>query len=344
MLAADPKTLDLYPIDYPFETLVDRIKAGKLLLNPDFQRDYKWDKSGWERASKFIESCLMRIPLPSCYFAEDEQSRHLVIDGVQRLTTILNFFGDEFALEGLTTFSDLEGKRFSELGDHQADLENSTIRCIILRKANPKRIVREIFSRLNQGAVSLSPQEVRHALYPGDFDSLLTELAKSPTVATFGQGPRSRTKRDSREADELVLRYFAFRDDFANYDGRNLGKFLDTYMESKSATSDAEIASMRDDFNRSLRKCISVFGKTVFMDTSKTRKRQSIVYYDLLMHSMSTLSDEQVDEKKEEIMSALGSLFKSAPFQRALAGGLQNKSSITTRRKIWESLLAKATG
>ena len=89
------KTLNLYPIDYPFETLVSRINSDppKLILDPEFQRKYKWDKEGWGRASKFIESCLMRIPLPSCYFAEDESGKHFVIDGVQRLTTIKLFFG-----------------------------------------------------------------------------------------------------------------------------------------------------------------------------------------------------------------------------------------------------------
>jgi uncharacterized protein with ParB-like and HNH nuclease domain len=162
------KTLNLYPIDYPFETLVSRINLDKpkLILNPDFQRKYKWDKDGWARASKFIESSLMRIPLPSCYFAEDKEGRHFVIDGVQRLSTIAKFFNDEFTLEGLSKFKELEGKKFSELGDLKAELEATTIRCIVLRKDNPQAIVREIFSRLNQGAVKLSDQEVRHALYP----------------------------------------------------------------------------------------------------------------------------------------------------------------------------------
>jgi uncharacterized protein with ParB-like and HNH nuclease domain len=159
---ANEKTLDLFPIDYPFETLISRINSStpKTILNPDFQRKYKWDKDGWVRASKFIESCLMRIPLPSCYFAEDEERRHLVIDGVQRLTTIKRFFNDEFALEGMTTFKELEGKKFSQIGEYQAELESTTIRCIVLRKENPKKLIREIFSRLNQGAVQLSGQEV----------------------------------------------------------------------------------------------------------------------------------------------------------------------------------------
>lgn len=200
----DQKTLDLYPIDYPFETLFSRMSAAdpKLILNPDFQRKYKWDKEGWERASKFIESCLMRIPLPSCYFAEDDSGRHVVIDGVQRLTTILRFFHDEFALEGTTTFKELEGKKFSELGQYKAELEGSTIRCIVLRKSNSKSIIREIFSRLNQGAVKLSDQEIRHALFPGSFDTLLGELAEKREIKEFGLGPSSQNLKDGREAED----------------------------------------------------------------------------------------------------------------------------------------------
>ena len=184
----DYKTLNLYPIDYPFETLNSRITANppKLILDPEFQRKYKWDKGGWERSSKFIESCLMRIPLPSCYFADDEDGRHLVIDGVQRLTTIVRFLNDEFALEGLNAFKELEGKKFSEIGAYQSELESTTIRCIVLRKENPKRLIREIFSRLNQGAVKLSDQEIRHAMYAGDFDNLLSELAILEPIRKFG--------------------------------------------------------------------------------------------------------------------------------------------------------------
>jgi hypothetical protein len=207
---ATEKTLNLYPIDYPFETLSARIRANppKLQLNPDFQRKYKWDKEGWERASRFIESCLMRIPLPACYFAENTDGSHLVIDGVQRLTTIQKFFDDGFSLEGMTAFQELEGKKFSEIGSHRADLEATTIRCIILRKENPKSLVQEIFSRLNQGAVKLSDQEIRHAIYPGTLNNLLLDLATNPTISSFGN-----TEKDSREGEELVLRFFAPRED-----------------------------------------------------------------------------------------------------------------------------------
>ncbi|WP_139276437.1 DUF262 domain-containing protein, partial [Pararhizobium antarcticum] len=211
------KTLNLFPIDYPFETLVSRVASKKLILNPDFQRAYKWDKEGWVRSSKFIESCLMRIPLPSCYFAEDEQSRHIVIDGVQRITTIMKFFNNEFPLEGLTTFKELEGKKFSEIGNLKAELEATTIRCIVLRKENPKKLIREIFSRLNQGAVKLSDQEIRHALYPGTLDELLFEIAGIDEIKNFGMGQNGEKVKDSRESEEQVLRFFAFRESIDEY-------------------------------------------------------------------------------------------------------------------------------
>jgi len=341
--SAPKKTLDLYPIDYPFETLFFRITAAdpKLILNPDFQRKYKWDKQGWARASKFIESCLMRIPLPSCYFAEDEQGRHLVIDGVQRLTTIVRFMRDEFALEGLSVFRELEGKKFSELGEHVQELESSTIRCIVLRKENSKSIIREIFSRLNQGAVSLSDQEVRHALFPGSFDGLLTELAQLKEIESFGRGPSSEVERDSREGEERVLRYFAFKDNMASYDGK-LREFLDKFMETHASLEPAKIRQLETDFKTALKHCAIVFGEDMFVDTSKERRRQSTVYYDLLMQTLGSVGTSTIETKKDKIKKAFEKLCASDDFQRSLSGGLANKASILRRQEIWAKLLKRA--
>lgn len=337
-----PKTLNLYPIDYPFETLVARLTtpSPKLVLNPDFQRKYKWDKQGWERASKFIESCLMRIPLPSCYFAEDQDGKHIVIDGVQRLTTISKFMQDEFALEGLTTFKDLEGKKFSELGEYQAELEATTIRCIVLRKENDQALIREIFSRLNQGAVSLSEQEIRHALYHGNFDKLLSKLAAQSVIANFGKGASTSDTKDSREAEEQVLRFFALEGNLGGYTDR-LSVYLDQFMEAHVTTTQAECDVFEQRFNQALNNCLEVFGDESFIDTSKVRARQSMVYYDLLMPSLGALTPGKAKKSKAKIKVAFIELCKSAAFQKTLSGGLQNKSSIIKRRSIWKTLLAK---
>lgn len=339
------KTLNLYPIDYPFETLVQRANSqpSKLILNPEFQRKYKWDKDGNERASKFIESCLMRIPLPACYFAENENGYHDVIDGVQRITTIKNFFNDNFALEGLTVYRELNGKRFSELGEFKNELESTTIRCIILRKENPQDLVTEIFARLNQGAVQLSPQEIRHAIYPGNLDTLLMELGTTPFIKNFGKGVSGVKKKNSREQEEMILRYFALQNQLEDYDD-NLSKYLDRYMEEKRMLDESEISLLREDFAKTLGKCLMVFDNKPFVNTAKAKKRQGLVYYDLLMWDFKNRTEDFLRRNKVNIVKKFNELCSDPEFDRTLSGGLQSKTAILKRRKLWVAKMKKVNG
>jgi uncharacterized protein with ParB-like and HNH nuclease domain len=339
------KVLNLYPIDYPFETLIQRASSNppKLILNPEFQRKYKWDKDGDERASKFIESCLMRIPLPACYFAENDAGKHFVIDGVQRITTIKRFFNNEFALEGLTIFKELEGKKFEDLGDYKNELESTTIRCIVLRKENPKDLVQEIFARLNQGAVKLSAQEIRHAIYPGSLDALLIELGKTPFIDSFGKGEAGTKEKDSREQEEMILRFFALQTNLNDYDDK-LSKYLDKYIAANQNPSPEEIDVLRSDFNNTLNKCLFVFDNNPFVDTSKDKQRQSLVYYDLLMWSFRNQSQEFLETNKGTLLSKFIELCNAPEFRKTLSGGLQLKSSIIKRRALWADKLASING
>lgn len=326
--------LNLYPIDYPFETLVSREASGKLILDPDFQRKYKWDTGGNERSSRFIESCLMRIPLPACYFAEDAHKNHLVIDGVQRITTIIRFLNNEFPLEGLTSFKDLNGKTFRELGDYRSDIENYTIRCIVLRNDNPKQLIQDIFARLNQGAVLLSSQEIRHAIYPGALDELLAELGSISIIQHFGEGKNTTLKKDSLEPEELVLRFFAFRGDLSDYEDKS-SKYLDKYMETHQSPSPEEINNMRSVFQSTVERCIEVFGDRTFVGAAYTKSIQSFVYYDLLMWAMQGYDDAFVSLNKEKLSNAFTNLCKNPTFKKNLTGTLLSKSAILRRRKLW---------
>ena len=342
------KVLNLYPIDYPFETLVDRVSKKKLKLNADFQRKYKWDKDGHKRGSRFIESCLMRIPLPACYFAESLNEKgevvHEVIDGVQRITTIQKFFNNEFALEDMGVFKELEGKTFNELDDFRNELENTTIRCVILRKENPKRLVNEIFARLNQGAVKLEPQEIRHAVYPGAFDRLLQDLAKNDVIKNFKikkaiNDEETSQEKDGRENEELILRYFALQSNLEDYDN-NLTRYLDKYMEQKQNISEIEVEELREDFNKTLSKCLKVFTvDEIFRDTTNNKPKHGLIYYDLLMWYFRQLPDVLVEEKKDTIKDSFNVFCKLPKFQVIKTGGLQKKESILKRRKLLKETL-----
>ena len=334
------KVLNLYPIDYPFETLVDRVEKGKLILNPHFQRQYKWDKDGDERPSKFIESCLMRIPIPSCYFAEMENSNHLVIDGVQRITTIQKFFNDKFALKGLTTFTELEGKRFSELGEYRNELESYTIRCTVLRKDNDKQVITEVFARLNQGSVLLTPQEIRHAIFGnGAFDKLLKELAQHERIKHFKLGKKGRQLKDGLESEEQVLRFFAMKGNLTDYNG-NFSQYMDKYMEQQQNINEQQVNTLRDLFQETMNKCLLVFGKNAFMNPGKNKPKESFVNYDLLMWSFQHYSKEFLETHQELIKKKFEELCNLPEFTRlASGGGLQRKQSILKRRSLWEAKL-----
>jgi hypothetical protein len=331
------KVLNLFPIDYPFETLVQRADSNppKLILNPEFQRKYKWDKDGNERASKFIESCLLRIPLPACYFAENDAGFHKVIDGVQRITTIKNFFNDKFRLEGLTLFKELEGKLFSEIGEnYKNELLSTTIRCIILRKENAEELVIEIFARLNQGAVNLSSQEIRHAIYPGSLDDLLIELGREPFIENFKKGASGTKEKNSREQEEMVLRYFAMQNDLSDYEG-NLSKYLDKYTALNKKLAQDKISDLRTNFKNTLNKCLLVFGNKAFVNTTKSKEKQGLALYDLLMWDFTNRDEQFIENHKIEIAKKFDELCNDINFQKTLSGGLQSKSSILKRRNLW---------
>lgn len=332
------QTLNLYPIDYPFETLVSRVEKKKLILDPDFQRVYKWDKDGDERSSRFIESCLMRIPLPACYFSEDADKNHLVIDGVQRITTIRRFFNDEFILEGLTVFTDLNGKKFSEIGDYREDLYNYTIRCIILRNDNPPNLVQDIFARLNEGSVILAPQEIRHALYSGTFNDLLHELAEDERISDFGKGKKGVKERHSQEAEEQVLRFFALREGIDKYDDR-IKPFLDSYMRDNQHPENEHVEELRELFNDTLDKCYFVFGEDTFKDMTKTRPKQSLVHYDLLMKDFSVRDWDFLRMNKERIKESFVEFCNDFQVRKTMAGGTLLKSKIIVRDNVWKRLM-----
>jgi uncharacterized protein with ParB-like and HNH nuclease domain len=93
------------------EDVVRRIEKGRFVLDPDFQREFVWDE---KKQSRLVESILMRIPLPVFYVAEDAQGRLVVVDGLQRLTTLKRFLLDELRLS-LEDRQELHGKRFTDL-------------------------------------------------------------------------------------------------------------------------------------------------------------------------------------------------------------------------------------
>lgn len=226
--------------DWTVETIVRQLQRGTIILNPKFQRRDAWAE---RHKSRFIESLFLGLPIPQIVLAESATQRgsFLVIDGKQRLLTLLQFAQSTsplpeendvtpLRLRGLEVHRDLNGKTWADLeadaawSEDLAAFENHTIRTVVVKNWPDERFLYLMFLRLNTGSVKLSPQELRQALHPGPFVDFVDDYAINSSAIQMVLNLR---KPDFRMRDvELVTRFYAFEFFLEDYTG-NLKLFLD---------------------------------------------------------------------------------------------------------------------
>lgn len=252
---ADAKqyTISGYGADFDVEGLVRRLDRGDIEI-PKFQRTFVWNL---KRASRFVESLLIGLPVPGIFLYRDKGSQTLrVIDGQQRLLSLQSFYGGkfpgskrEFILTGLE--SRFDGHAFADLpAEDRRRLNDSIIHASIIQQESPDDDGSSqfaLFERLNTTSTPLSAQEIRAAIYGGEFNNLLTELNEDEAWRTLF-GKRSSRKRD----EELVLRFIAMYFSFDEYQPP-MKQFLNEFMSD----------------NRNLEKCDQPEIRRVFKDTAR---------------------------------------------------------------------------
>ena len=247
--------------------LTELLADDQILLNPGFQRNKVWKER--KRKSLLIESLMLRIPIPAFYFYENEDSKFIVIDGLQRLSTIQSFINDEFRLSGLEYLHEFcDGKTFSELDvKYQQRIYRTQLAVNILDARSPSNVVFDIFRRVNTGGVSLKPQEIRNAISKTRTRELLVELYNSDE---FQNATHRKIKDDRMDGQELVLRFYAFWKNYdygrniLDYDTGNIAKFLDEALLLLNKASTEEIELFKKDFKRSLSLSYRIFGQYNF--------------------------------------------------------------------------------
>lgn len=216
--------------DYPVDGLINRFDRGDI-YRPEFQRNFVWTLS---QASKFIESILLGLPIPSVFLYKEEDSRqHLIVDGLQRLTTLHSYYkgifpGTDRAFRLKNVKSRFENKTLEDLDvEDQRRFVDAVIHAMIIQQTSPqgdKSSVFHIFERLNSNGTPLQPQEIRSAIYHGPFNSLLFELNRNDSWRDiFG-----RIHRRSKD-EELILRFLAFLFDETEYTSP-MKLFLNNFM------------------------------------------------------------------------------------------------------------------
>jgi len=240
------KPIDYDSKEYPVEILVQKYTDGlsddtNELFIPDYQRELVWDDV---IQSKFIESVLLGLPIPYIFVAdipgEKNEARLEIIDGVQRIRTLVRFLSNELKLENLEKLKKLNNFRFSDLPlPRQRRFKRTTLRIIELTDKADEDTRREMFERINTGAVALNDMEIRRGVQRGPFLEFIDRLSENPKFRSLC--PFSDALADRREPQEFVLRFFAYLNNYENFT-RQVSEFLNEYLEKNNNGSfDGEV-------------------------------------------------------------------------------------------------------
>jgi hypothetical protein len=313
-------------MDYPLDELairderrtamdvVRRIKKGRFVLDPDFQRGYVWKL---DKQSRLIESVLMRFPLPVFYVAEDEEGRLVVVDGRQRLTTLQRFMENKFALQ-LPDRPEIDKKKFEDLDMRlQNRVEDCQLLFYIIDRGVPEKARLDIFERVNGGEV-LTRQQMRNAMYNGPATVFLREEAETDLFVEATGKSLNKAKMLDREFVNRFCSFATLR--LEDYRG-DMDAWLAASLKSLNKAADAEREALRARFRRALRNNVLVFGWHAFREHSSMEQPRRVInvsLFDVMSVGLCDMEEATVVKRSSALRTAFWSRMKAEDFIRAI--------------------------
>lgn len=355
----DPSKIDVITQARTVDLLLTRLREGEMDLSPDFQRRANiWDE---KRKTSLIESILLRIPIPSFYVSENKAGDYTVVDGLQRLCAIAHFVDvdalnksldrklNPLRLEfvGLQSLQEYGGKSFSELPRPlQRRINETELTLHVIRPSTPSAVKFNIFSRINQGGLPLTAQEIRNALYDGEWRKRTRKIAESKK---FRDATDNKIKIERMADIELVLRFVALYSFDANRpDEQNLDEFLNDTVEKRCISWDEnKWTEIESAFYRALEYAIKVFGRFAFRKFSTSNGTRGPINRSLFETQMVLLARRQPNElckladHSGQILDGLGELLKSEDFAAALLYATGRGSSSNKRLELLGGLFER---
>lgn len=341
-------------------------KSSNYILRPKYQRRITWNN---KKRSKLIESFIMNIPVPPVFLYETEFGMYQVMDGLQRISTIMDYFDNKFQLEGLVEWNELNGKYYKDLPQKiKEGIERRQLSVITLLKESTKTNEQEanmkkmVFERLNTGGEKLAQQEVRNALYPGKFNDMCIELSENENFRKLW-GINISDEPDSEESDErdmenisdnklfvrmydveLVLRFFAMRN-IENYNIQ-LSKFLDLYLGNANKLSEENLNILKQKFIYSMEKVNNLFGDKAFCKYTRKGSKWSWTKPQRMIFDPMMLAIDSVDLDTKNIsvdrsIKILQEMYEKNENSDKFNGKKQSKIDIEERTKIFIDVICK---
>lgn len=311
---------------------------------PELQRRYVWTKKA---ASRFIESLLLGLPVPSIFLANLDSGKRLIIDGYQRIRTLVDYIaegvwggdGSVFRLSETESINKRwRGKSFKDLSeDDKRRLRNYSLHAIIFEQKHPQNDsgLYQVFERINTSGTPLNDQEIRNCVYQGSFNSLLFELNKNVHWRQLNNG-----EEDSRMRDiELILRFFAlntpevYRSDETVI---TLKHVMNKYMSDHVSADGVFLDDKRNSFNTVIAFIYNQFGVEAFFnlqnDLEKLRRRLYPTVFDSIMIATAiALSQGYVVEQGVDMKQRRMELLRDPDYRNCITQGTMRVDNIKGR-------------
>jgi len=309
----DPVTSDLDIREDPQSIFqfMRKLDQGNLIINPEFQRKVVWPI---DKQSKFIESVILNLPLPPIYINQRRDGKYILIDGLQRTSTLHRFINNQFKLITLQALPKLNDKLFSDLDEQlRAKIEDKKLYLYILKPSVPINVIYDLFNRINTGGTPLNRQEVRNCIYMGKSTRLLKELSEEQY---FREAIDNGIKDTRMKDQEAILRFLAFTlfDYETEYKG-DMSDFLENTLVYINKMDDNQINELKNQFKRVMELTYQFFGENNFRyPTPQSRGRINIAIMESVSYFFFKNTDEFLQINKKKIIQNYKKLIKDNDF------------------------------
>jgi hypothetical protein len=343
-------------LDISFGELINLYKNKELIIRPEYQRLFRWTP---KQKTALIESLLLAIPIPAIFVAEDKEGVWELVDGLQRVSTFISFFGElnpdasklayqvtdtenedeedkefiignKWKLEAGGLVESLEGFNIDTLpSKYKINLKRAVCRVEILRGESNTSMKYELFKRLNSGGSKLTAQESRNAIYRAinpAINDLILELSENQSFQKLTR--LSPQKKRELYDHELILRFIAFLNNTEKIN-ENTENYLNSFMDESVTKSDFDISYYRDIFNNVIKMIDDMDDEKVFRNS-----RNLFVPSDFegIIIGLAQNMGHYVGNS-ELLKSKIGELKNDAEFRRVSGVDSSSKNRIKARLK-----------
>ncbi len=340
-------------LDLSFGEIVNLHSSKELIIHPDYQRLFRWTI---EQRSRLIESIILELPVPQVFVIENEDGVLELIDGLQRVSSVIQFIDSEklgmdpLVLSGCDLIKELDGQKFSDLPlTVRLRIKRSSVRTIMIKRQSKPFLKYEMFKRLNTGGAILAPQEIRNCSARmigemGDnFYAFLKECANLPQFKICTE-TLSQSDYDKKGDEELVLRFFATKNSSALFKG-SVRDWLDNFMEQiLLETISFDFATEAEEFLKVFSFLASAIGAGAFV---KYRGPSPIgalapAYYEAVSIGVWRALTNDANLAEDKVRAAIIETVQTDAFRNNTGPGANSKEKLEGRISSIENAIVDA--